>query len=532
MSYMSQTFREIKFKRSQSRLKKRRVVWLILFLQIFSLPLLYFVNRQYTNFPNISSIDLNLIKADPTEIPIKTIKHFYAPVVKFTDPRADITLSELKSSQLVTISENVDIFLDGYQADVVGVETLSQELGLGKIAVLQIDQITPNFKTLSIESQNLWEENVDLEKYPLTFTEKIPGESGSEVNFSKEYFSTIFVGGEIIPARAVDRLGLNVHNDYTYLFDFVRQDIESADLSIAQLENPLMGDPTPCTGCTVFVGDEKNAKGFSEVGFDILAFSGNHAGDGGQKAYEPTIKALTDAGIKYTGVGKGIDEQMKPALFDLNGRVIGMISADDVSYFYWSTDESVYGVNAFSTASNGKLSIDKEKVESIKTIKLQNNIDYLIIYESWGIEYTNKANSHQTELAHAFIDNGADLVVASHPHWVQNIEFYKGKPIFYALGNFIFDQTHTLPTRQSVVANLHYYQGQLGNIELIPLQTCGYHQTKNDLTLNYLAGKLSLEQLQNTAETDGCVWWQPRKLNEDSEEYKQIIDRLFEFSIF
>lgn len=529
---MSQTFREIKFKRSQSRLKKRRVVWLILVLLIFSLPLLYFVNRQYTNFPNISSIDLNLINADPTEIPIKTIKHFYAPVVKFTDPRSDITLRELKSSQLVTISDNVDIFLDGYEADVVGIDGVGFEVEFGKIAILQIDQIAPNFKTLSVEGQNLWDENLDLEKYPLTFTEKIPGETGFEINFSKESISTIFAGGEIIPARAVDRLGLNVHNDYTYLYDFVRQDIKSADLAIAQLENPLMGDPSPCTGCTVFVGDEKNAQGFAEVGFDILAFSGNHAGDGGQKAYQPTIKALTDAGIKYTGVGKGVDEQMKPALFEINGKVIGMISADDVSYFYWSSDKSVYGVNTFSTASNGVLNINMEKVEMIKSIKEENKIDYLIIYESWGIEYTNKANSHQVDLAHALIDNGADLVVASHPHWVQNIEFYKGKPIFYALGNFIFDQTHTLPTRQSVVANLNYYNGQLGNIEIIPLQTCGYHQTKNDLSKEYLDGNISLEQLQNKPESEGCVWWQPRKLPQYSEEANQILDRLFEFSTF
>jgi hypothetical protein len=173
-----------------------------------------------------------------------------------------------------------------------------------------------------------------------------------------------------------------------------------------------------------------------------------------------------------------------------------------------------------------------EKVEMIKSIKEENKIDYLIIYESWGIEYTNKANSHQVDLAHAFIDNGADLVVASHPHWVQNIEFYKGKPIFYALGNFIFDQTHTLPTRQSVVANLNYYNGQLRNIEIIPLQTCGYHQTKNDLSRDYLTGGISLEQLQSKPESEGCVWWQPRKVNEETEEYKQILDRLFEFSTF
>lgn len=529
---MSPTFREIKFKRNKARLKKKRLIFVTLLLLIFFIPVLYLVNKQYTIFSGVKKFDLNIFRPQPTEIPIKTIKHFYAPVVKFTDPRLNISIEELKSSQLVTISENVDIFLDGYQADVVGIDAVGFELEFGKIAILQINQITPNYKTLSIEGQNLWDENVDLEKYPLTFTEKIPGETGSEINFSKENISTIFAGGEIIPARAVDRLGLNVHNDYTYLYDFVRQEVENADLAIAQLENPLMGDPTPCTGCTVFVGDEKNAAGFAEVGFDILAFSGNHAGDGGQKAYEPTIKSLTDAGIKYTGVGKGVDEQMKPALFDIDGKIIGMISADDVSYFYWSSDKSVYGVNTFSTVSNGVLNINMEKVEMINSIKQENNIDYLIIYESWGIEYTNKANSHQVDLAHALIDNGADLVVASHPHWVQNIEFYKGKPIFYALGNFIFDQTHTLPTRQSVVANLNYYNGQLGNIEIIPLQTCGYHQTKNDLTKEYLSGGLTLEQLQSKPESEGCVWWQPRKVTENSEEYKQILDRLFEFSTF
>lgn len=529
---MSPTFREIKFKRNKARLKKKRLIFVTLLLLIFFIPVLYLVNKQYTIFSGVKKFDLNIFRPQPTEIPIETIKHFYAPVVKFTDPRLNISIEELKSSQLVTISENVDIFLDGYQADVVGIDAVGFELEFGKIAILQINQITPNYKTLSIEGQNLWDENVDLEKYPLTFTEKIPGETGSEINFSKENISTIFAGGEIIPARAVDRLGLNVHNDYTYLYDFVRQEVENADLAIAQLENPLMGDPTPCTGCTVFVGDEKNAAGFAEVGFDILAFSGNHAGDGGQKAYEPTIKSLTDAGIKYTGVGKGVDEQMKPALFDIDGKIIGMISADDVSYFYWSSDKSVYGVNTFSTVSNGVLNINMEKVEMINSIKQENNIDYLIIYESWGIEYTNKANSHQVDLAHALIDNGADLVVASHPHWVQNIEFYKGKPIFYALGNFIFDQTHTLPTRQSVVANLNYYNGQLGNIEIIPLQTCGYHQTKNDLTKEYLSGGLTLEQLQSKPESEGCVWWQPRKVTENSEEYKQILDRLFEFSTF
>jgi poly-gamma-glutamate synthesis protein (capsule biosynthesis protein) len=291
-----------------------------------------------------------------------------------------------------------------------------------------------------------------------------------------------------------------------------------------------MGNPSPCTGCTVFIGDEQNAKGFAEVGFDFLAASGNHMGDGGQSAIKRTVEVLTENNIQFTGIGKGEDEQLKPAIKDINGKRIGMISADDVSYFYWSSDPSVYGVNSFSTAANGVLTINQDKIQKIKVIKEEYDIDYLIVYESWGVEYTNKANAHQAELAHMFIDNGADLVVASHPHWVQNIEFYNGKPIFYALGNFIFDQTHTVPTRQSVVLDLSYYMGDLKSIKVVTLQTCGYHQTTTNLTAKYLNGELTSQQMASIAEKDGCVYWQPRIVPPTDDQYDVIMDRVFEYS--
>ena len=509
--------------------KKRFRLHQVFLIVVFSSLILFSVSAWNLTEP----FRYNRIENDENfHTEVKIVKHYFVPVAQITSLKVDVTLDELQAQNLLTISDNVDIFPNGYSADVVSEDDFINSLTGEQIGLITPDKVKPNMKTLTVDGLNFWDKNTKLDEYPLWFEEKIPDEIGYEFNFEQESVSTIFIGGEIIPARAVDRLGLNVHNNYTYLYDFVRQDIENADLAIAQLENPLMGDPVPCTGCTVFVGDERVAKGLSEVGFDVLAASGNHMGDGGQKAYETTIKALDDAGIFYTGFGKGVDEQMKPAIFDINGQKVGMISADDVSYFYWSNDKNIYGVNTFSTASNGQLKIDNEKIQRISKIKAENEIDYLIIYESWGIEYTNRANAHQVELAHAFIDNGADLVVASHPHWVQNIEFYKEKPIFYALGNFIFDQTHTLPTRQSVVANLYYYEGNLKSIELIPLQTCGYHQTKNDLTSIYLQGEISLESLINKPEAEGCVWWQPRKLSQSSPEFQQILERIFEFSRF
>lgn len=522
------TFREIKnYREKVIKSKRRRRLALVLSLLVVAIlvPSFFLLGQDV---PILE--DLPFIKPSPSEIPIKTIKHYFVPVVSFKDPRNAITLAELKVTQLVTISENVDIFPDGYQAEVVSLEAFAEQLLTDKIGILKTDQVTPNLKTLAIDNSFIWDKEFNSENYPLTFIEKVPGESGTVIEYDIEQLHSIFVGGEIIPARAVDRLGLNLHNNYTYLYDNVRQMVEGTDLAIAQLENPLMGNPNPCTGCVVFVGDEQNAKGLSEVGFDFLAASGNHMGDGGQQALARTVEVLTENSIQFTGIGKGEDEQLRPAIKEIKGKRIGMISADDVAYFYWSIDPTVYGVNSFSNAANGILTINQEKVSKIKQIKEINDIDYLIVYESWGVEYTNKANSHQVDLAHMFIDNGADLVVASHPHWVQNIEFYKGKPIFYALGNFIFDQTHTVPTRQSIVLDLAYYRGELKSIGIIPLQTCGYHQTTNNLTAKYLNGELTIEELSTIPEKDGCVYWQPRIVTPADSQYDTIMNRVFDFS--
>jgi len=522
---MPQTFREIQYARAKS---KRRKKFRGFFLVVFFVVLVAGLFLKTSLFDKVPG-NFQISNIEPTALPVKTIKHYFVPVTGFKNLRTEYTLEEIKQSSLVTLNENVDIFPDGFQADVLDLAGVEFAMTEGKIAILTSEQVKPSYKTLTVDGMSIWDKELDKDNYPLVYTEKRPGESGAEDRLTQEELTTIFVGGEIIPARAVDRLSLNVNNNYTYLFDGVKQEIARADLSIAQLENPLLGNPAPCTGCTVFVGDEKVAAGLKQVGFDILAFSGNHAGDGGQAGYESTAKLLTENDILFTGMGKGIEEQLKPAIKEVNGKRIGTISADEVAYFYWSSDPSVYAVNSFSNASNGLLTINQNRISQISKIKAENQIDYLIIYESWGVEYTNKANSHQTQLAKAFIDYGADLVVASHPHWVQNIEFYNGKPIMYALGNFIFDQTHTLETRQSVVTNLRYYKNELKSIELIPLQVCGYHQTRNDLTNKYLSGEMTLEQVWETPESDGCIYWQPRKLKEGSGEYKQILNRIHEF---
>ena len=90
-------------------------------------------------------------------------------------------------------------------------------------------------------------------------------------------------------------------------------------------------------------------------------------------------------------------------------------------------------------------------VNQIKEIRPK--VDFLIITPHWGNEY-QMASSRQKNLARLAIDSGADLIIGHHPHWVQEIEEYQGKLIYYSLGNFIFDQMWSEKTRQGIIAKI------------------------------------------------------------------------------
>ncbi|MEI7578516.1 MAG: CapA family protein [bacterium] len=451
------------------------------------------------------------------------------PVSKFKTYKIQYSLAELTKDKLVTLAANKNLLPIGYE-DIVLIlpEDLEKNLQADKIALLTPDQVLPKYRTLQIDQQSFWQKNFQIQNYPL---KKLIASYDATI-ITDEKPIVIFATGEIIPARAVDRLGFNKYNNFTYVYDFFKNDIASADIAIAQLENSLLGNPKPCSGCMAFIGDDQVANSLKEEGFDWVNTAGNHAGDAGQKAYGNTIKLFTDLGIQVTGTGKTEEEILKPAINEINGRRIGLISADDIANYYWnlSPNNTTYGTNYFSKSNNGALSVDTARVAKIATIKKDNNLDYLIVYMSWGIEYTNNSTKHQQELAHKLIDNGADLIIASHPHWVQSIEEYNGKMILYSMGNFIFDQTHTTETRQGYVTNLDFWKNELKNIEIIPQQSCGYHQTTNDLIPKYLNNEITLEEVYNTADKSGCVYWQPKKLKEDHPAYKQILDRIYQYT--
>ena len=92
----------------------------------------------------------------------------------------------------------------------------------------------------------------------------------------------------------------------------------------------------------------------------------------------------------------------------------------------------------------------------------------MIVFPHWGTEYRDSPFAAQQSLAHEIIDGGADMIIGNHAHWAAAMEVYQDKPIWYALGNFVFDQTWSEPTMEGVTLELTFHDATLAQVRIRP----------------------------------------------------------------
>ncbi len=164
--------------------------------------------------------------------------------------------------------------------------------------------------------------------------------------------------------------------------------------------------------------------------FNAVSLANNHSYDYGEKTFLETLSLLEKAGLPYLGGGKDIFQAHEPKIFNVKGKKIALLAYNE---FHPRSFE------ALADRPGVAWSEDEYVVYGIKRAKKFYGADYVITYPHWGLEYRKTALPRQVNLARLMIDSGADAVVGGHPHVTQNIEIYKGKPIFYSLGNFVFN---------------------------------------------------------------------------------------------
>jgi poly-gamma-glutamate synthesis protein (capsule biosynthesis protein) len=163
--------------------------------------------------------------------------------------------------------------------------------------------------------------------------------------------------------------------------------------------------------------------------FDAVGLANNHSGDYGPQAFAQMLDLLKKAGLGYYGGGHNLKEAHTPLILERQGLRIALLGYDEFQPRNFEADHDRPGV-AWSE--------DEQVVRDIGDARRVWKADVVIPVMHWGWEEPI-ANARQRKLARLMIDAGADAVIGGHPHQLQDTEQYKGKPIFYSLGNFVFE---------------------------------------------------------------------------------------------
>ena len=248
--------------------------------------------------------------------------------------------------------------------------------------------------------------------------------------------------GDIMFDRGVKRTVKNhLQGSYDGLYANASY-LTDVDIAFANLEGPVGTSGYNVGSRFSFHMEESGLRAMKTAGFDIVSFANNHVGDYTVEAFLETLDLLKKLEIRYSGAGKTSGEVFAPTIIEVRGTRIGFLSASDVGPTWLNVTEKSPGI---------ALMRDPQLIQSIGEAK--KSVDVLVLSLHWGNEYS-PASAEQIKYAHTFIDAGVDIIVGHHPHVIQKVEVYKGKPIFYSLGNFIFDQPFSLHTMRGMVANV------------------------------------------------------------------------------
>ena len=238
----------------------------------------------------------------------------------------------------------------------------------------------------------------------------------------------------------------------------------------------------------VFRADPELAKTMKSYNFSVLSLANNHTMNFGGSGMLDTLEALRLAGISAAGAGANQEEALSPVYLEAKGLRFAFLAYNDIDVVppsYEAGDDSPG--TAFMNINNLEEGISLAKQQA----------DFVIVSMHSGREYESQHSQRQEEFARAAIDYGAELVLGHHPHVIQDYEMYKGKYIFYSLGNFIFDQMWSQDTKEGLGVMFQFNDRGVVDFELQPFLIQDYSQPR---PLSGEAASLVISQIDKTEE--------------------------------
>lgn len=255
----------------------------------------------------------------------------------------------------------------------------------------------------------------------------------------------VLFGGDMMFDRSVRAVAKEKGGDF--IFSCIDPTLKHADLVVANLEGPITGQKSKSVGSKpagefnyTFTFPTSTAPLLAAHGIHIVNLGNNHVLNFGVGGVASTTKFLAEAGVGYFG---------DPPVYSAASGSFSGVHLTFINYNEFGGDASTTLKQVSAARAAG---------------------DLPIVYTHWGVEYATTSSPYMRELAHQFIDAGAEIVIGSHPHVVEEREFYEGKYIYYSLGNFIFDQYWNTDVTHGLLVEVELTQKGVEWVEQIPVE--------------------------------------------------------------
>jgi len=218
-------------------------------------------------------------------------------------------------------------------------------------------------------------------------------------------------------------------NGYSWAWTGLDGLFQQDDLTVINLECPATDISAPVPKEFNFRCDPAALPAAKRYGVEVASASNNHAYDQGPGGLLDSLKLIRKAGLVPVGAGANMKEALEPAYFDLKGWRVAVVGIDEVL----DPISEVAGPDKPGTAAGHDFSLTLHAIRRASA-----SADIVVVAIHWGIELDTQPREYQVSEAHRMIDVGADVIFGHHAHRLQPLEMYRGKPIFYGLGNFVW----------------------------------------------------------------------------------------------
>lgn len=241
----------------------------------------------------------------------------------------------------------------------------------------------------------------------------------------------ILVGGDICPMGRIKNAF--IEGNANEIFNDLLEEIVSADLSIVNLECPLITQETPITKPGTILGSSiRCIQGFVAAKWHILNLANNHSFDHGIDGLRETIQTIRQAGLNVVGAGMNIKEAQSPLIKEINGQRIVIYSMAEHEFSI--ADESAPGSNPLDI------------INFLNAIRLYKQQGIFIVLIHGGKEFYPYPSPEMVRRCRFMVDMGADAVICCHTHCPLPWEIYNDRPIVYGMGNLIFESNRKEPS--------------------------------------------------------------------------------------